>query len=211
MRPADTALSHVRLPSSSAAIGHTPKRRGFSLIEAAIVLGVVGVVIGGIWAAASAVSNRFKVATLVQNSLLAFQQAEKLITRQVIEQYPDNTCPDLTRQMISAGAIPHDYVKSASVAKHPWGGQFRVTVCKWGSTERNVGVYLSDPIPASACIETLRTVANNYRSGLAYIAYLDGRPNKHFTAWPIEISELSDAATASSIFYCGFYIPARPN
>lgn len=35
-------------------------RRGFSLIEAAIVLGIVGLVIGGIWVAASAISHRQK-------------------------------------------------------------------------------------------------------------------------------------------------------
>ena len=35
------------------------KKRGFSLIEAAIVLGVVGLVIGGIWAAAASVNEKF--------------------------------------------------------------------------------------------------------------------------------------------------------
>ncbi len=36
------------------------QRRGFSLIEAAVVLGVVGLVIGGIWVAAAAVNDRLK-------------------------------------------------------------------------------------------------------------------------------------------------------
>lgn len=39
----------------------TTLRRGFNLVEAAIVLGVVGLVIGGIWTAASAVSFNTKV------------------------------------------------------------------------------------------------------------------------------------------------------
>lgn len=45
--------------SSSEAIGRKA-RKGFSLIEAAIVLGVVGLVIGGIWGAASAVSYQYQ-------------------------------------------------------------------------------------------------------------------------------------------------------
>jgi len=37
------------------------RTRGFNLVEAAIVLGVVGLVIGGIWVAAASVSQQFKV------------------------------------------------------------------------------------------------------------------------------------------------------
>jgi len=37
------------------------QRRGFNLVEAAIVLGVVGLVIGGIWTAASSVAHNQKV------------------------------------------------------------------------------------------------------------------------------------------------------
>ena len=37
-------------------------RRGFNLIEAAIVLGVVGLVIGGIWVAAAAVQQNLREA-----------------------------------------------------------------------------------------------------------------------------------------------------
>lgn len=37
------------------------RRKGFNLLEAAIVLGVIGLVIGGIWVAASAVAFNYKV------------------------------------------------------------------------------------------------------------------------------------------------------
>ncbi len=39
-------------------------QRGFNLVEAAIVLGIVGLVIGGIWVAASAINFRQSVSTL---------------------------------------------------------------------------------------------------------------------------------------------------
>jgi len=53
---------------------NAPRNSGFNLIEAAIVLGVVGLIIGGIWVAASAVSESKRIsdtlagtAQLVQN------------------------------------------------------------------------------------------------------------------------------------------------
>ena len=54
------------------AITEREKRRGFSLIEVAIVLGVVGLVIGGIWIAAAAMMERWKIShTVEQISFLA--------------------------------------------------------------------------------------------------------------------------------------------
>jgi type II secretory pathway pseudopilin PulG len=49
------------------------KKKGFSLIEAAVVLGVVGVVIGGIWVATSAVLAKMRVNTLTQEVMTLYQ------------------------------------------------------------------------------------------------------------------------------------------
>lgn len=45
------------------------KKTGFSLIEAAIVLGIIGIVIGGIWVATSAVQMNRRVNVLVSDIL----------------------------------------------------------------------------------------------------------------------------------------------
>lgn len=47
----------------------THRRRGFSLIEAAIVLAVVGLVIGGIWAAVSTLREKYAVSQTVSGIL----------------------------------------------------------------------------------------------------------------------------------------------
>lgn len=52
--------------------------RGFSLIEAAIVLGVVGLVIGGIWTAASAISVKQRVNDFLQVHSAALDLAQRL-------------------------------------------------------------------------------------------------------------------------------------
>lgn len=61
----DKALSHTRPVAT--------KRRAFSLIEAAIVLGVVGLVIGGIWVAAKAVTENRKI-TATYSGMLMIQK-----------------------------------------------------------------------------------------------------------------------------------------
>lgn len=55
------------------------KKKGFNLIEAAIVLGVVGLVIGGIWVAASVVNENLKINKTVEGIVLGSQNALNLI------------------------------------------------------------------------------------------------------------------------------------
>lgn len=54
-------------------------RRGFSLIEAAIVLGIVGLVIGGIWVAASAVQTKHRITGVIETLARAQEQAQALV------------------------------------------------------------------------------------------------------------------------------------
>lgn len=55
---------------------------GLSLIETAIVLAVIGLVIGGIWVAAAAVSEKMKMNTLVTGIRTAFNRADLAFQRQ---------------------------------------------------------------------------------------------------------------------------------
>ena len=52
-----------------------PRKRGFNLIEAAIVLGIVGLVIGGIWVAAAKISQKQRVSQTLEG---IFSIAEQL-------------------------------------------------------------------------------------------------------------------------------------
>lgn len=57
---------------------HKP-RQGFSLIEAAIVLGVVGLVIGGIWVAAAAVQTKMMSNNIATGINIAINNIQRLI------------------------------------------------------------------------------------------------------------------------------------
>lgn len=88
--------------------------KGFNLIEAAIVLGVVGLVLGGIWWAVGSIKenitvNRLFSATLVINSKMA-----KLFKGMTI---PSG---NVTGELIQAGVIPSDF--KAADGANCWNG-----------------------------------------------------------------------------------------
>lgn len=53
-------------------------RRGFNLVEAAIVLGVVGLVIGGIWVVASSVSTKRGINAFASDALQLFYNVQRM-------------------------------------------------------------------------------------------------------------------------------------
>jgi type II secretory pathway pseudopilin PulG len=56
-------------------------KKGFSLVEAAIVLGVVGLVIGGIWVAAASVKQRWFETKFSEGFLLFVQKTQRYLTQ----------------------------------------------------------------------------------------------------------------------------------
>jgi prepilin-type N-terminal cleavage/methylation domain-containing protein len=95
-------------------------RKGFTLTELAVVLGVVGVIIGAIWAAGSH----------VQQSNNANQGIEELQTtaQNVLALMQGRTfaaAGDVTTNMITANVIPSWALISATQVSTPWG--FNVT------------------------------------------------------------------------------------
>ena len=91
------------------------KHRGFNLIEAAIVLGVVGLVIGGIWVAAASVIQNQRV----NKTVAAFGQiyagvrnlfkGQQIAVNTVIYQIGMNTT------IIDAGIVPADLVTNGQI------------------------------------------------------------------------------------------------
>lgn len=89
----------------------------FSLIESAIVLGVVGLVIGGIWVAANSVRQHY------QTNRMASAIATMVVQgRNVLGRTWPGTSTVISTAMIRAGVIPADLIDSTgTVARAPWG------------------------------------------------------------------------------------------
>lgn len=93
-------------------------RRGFSLVESAIVLGVVGLVIGGIWVAAETMYENYKVNKTVEGILFVINNTRTLISYRESEEIghlPIATTQGITEFLSNAGAFPKDWVYTSGV------------------------------------------------------------------------------------------------
>ena len=97
---------------------NTIKTKGFSLVEAAIVLGVVGLVIGGIWVAASAISSTLKVNRAVTGILQTADNLRHIVPRSVAT----GSWVNISTLALHSGAVPRDLLINGAI-KSPWGYQ----------------------------------------------------------------------------------------
>ena len=122
-------------------------RRGFNLIESAIVLGVVGLVVGGIWVAASAVMENVKVNETVEGCLFINSQLQEVFPYSNALAIPDGT--DLTSFVLATKSYPESW-KFGSTLKNPFGGITIITSERDGGGVR-FRFRLTD-VPVSGCI-----------------------------------------------------------
>ncbi len=131
------------------------RRRGFSLVESAIVLAVVGLVLGGIWVASAAIYERYRVNKTVEGVLTAAKNIQKLISVRDATQKAINdgvSCGGggsaLDSFLIPANIFPKDWFNGSSI-KQPFGG---------GVSSRNYCTYFSLQLwnlNPSQCIDVL--------------------------------------------------------
>lgn len=130
--------------------GYSPKRRGFTLTEAAIFLGLAGIVLAAIWAAASAVNTKAKVRETLANMQLVVQQMRTLYgTKGSFTTWGTGT--DITADMINAEVIPTAMIDPANGAqmRSVWGTRIQLLV---GSDQRRFDIKYADSLPTEICI-----------------------------------------------------------
>jgi type II secretory pathway pseudopilin PulG len=125
--------------------------KGFTLTEIALVLGVIGLILGAIWVAASFVYQNQKVAKATQQ-LLAITQAVRSLyaTSPAIG---DAAGTDETAAFISAKVFPSDMINGAATV-NPWNGTVMVTPQKITNAGDMFGIEYN-LVPSSACISLL--------------------------------------------------------
>jgi type II secretory pathway pseudopilin PulG len=157
------------------------KQRGFNLIEAAIVLGVVGLVIGGIWVAAAAVQSNMRESDASKQLIQMVQNIRNLYYGQTLT--ADAT--GLIDELISAGAIPKDMVASATAATDPWSGAVTVDITNdLGGSYDDIEISFA-AVPKDACIEmTSRNTNISTGTGLQQIDINDGTTTTNVTSFP---------------------------
>ncbi|MGE0109896.1 MAG: type 4 pilus major pilin [Bdellovibrionales bacterium] len=124
-------------------------RRGFTLTEAAIVLGIVGLILGGIWVAAGAVYNNQRVSTTTTQIMQIVNGIRSLYAT-------STTFTGDETDLANAGVIPRDMlVLDASNAVtdvvNVWNGQVTIAAA---APATSFTITIED-VPRAACSSLL--------------------------------------------------------
>jgi hypothetical protein len=125
-------------------------KRGFNLIESAIVLGLVGSVIGGVWVAAAAVSENMKMNHTESAMLEIVTGLRQKITR---SNWP-GIKEDMWGSVEALKIMPADFIDH----KDPWGNYVEV---EWGSASPVVEIGIHN-LTQSRCIKLVSAVTSHY-------------------------------------------------
>lgn len=165
--------------------GPSRKRWGFTLTEAAIVLGIVGLILGAIWVAAAAVYNNLRVST-TSNQLLQIVQSVRSMhaTQNTVD-------PAITAILVAqAGGIPSDMVTKdaggvVTAVRDVWAGNVTVTAQTYTVANDSFAVSFTS-VPQSACSDLLvRNTGSGRDSGLVGA----GNAAATNTAFPMTVTQ----------------------
>jgi len=163
------------------------RKRAFSLIEAAIVLGIVGLVIGGIWVAAARVNKSLKFSRTQQDILQIVEGVRGLYRHTPLP----TSWTDITSVVINAGLAPSDLVNGSTLrsrfesALSVWFDQYpTATTTFWLVWEQRLSL--------SECVEL--SVAISRLPNVAYIEIIDALTySTEWTTFPLTVSDANGA------------------
>lgn len=154
--------------------GAAQRRKGFTLTEIAIVLGIVGLILGAIWVAAAGVYNNQKINRANTEILTILQSVRSLYASSGAV----GSDTEITNSLCQANVFPGDMVGVAACGdnsiRHPWGAAGTVHVYSTSSMTANTGDAIQIEfinIPRWACISLLTALGgNSHDSGMIYIS-----------------------------------------
>lgn len=166
---------------------------GFTLTEAAIVLGIVGLILGAIWVAATSVYNNIRVKRTSEQLLQIVQSIRSMHSTTSTLGSND----DLTADFSKAGVFPADMLDGVTDTSPVdiWGGDVAV---QGVTVDGNVGagfVVTFEMVPQAACIDLIvRNTGQGRDTGLSKVE-ADGGSE---TAFPISVSDAADACSVTA-------------
>lgn len=147
------------------------KKRGFTLTEIAIVLGIIGLILGAIWVAAMSVYSNYRTSragvqllTAVQNLKTFYATASAVDTTANIPYPSANLAPGGGTTYIQAQIFPADMVSVSGgtyTIENAWSGSVNVVAASVSTVGDSYAIEF-DNIPQAACITLL---INNTQAG----------------------------------------------
>lgn len=181
----------------------THRKNGFNLIEAAVVLGVVGLVVGGIWVAAAATKESMKITDTINGVLFMSRNVQQLVSYRDAAGLSDDTVMD--SMLIASQAFPASWVSGATI-NHPFGHQITVVNRNDGGPLRFrldlMQMSVSTCITLITRITGIARIPNRLEDrtdiALAYVAVNWPSPTLDTTSFPVSLSAAKTACNASS-------------
>lgn len=151
--------------------GSTQRKKGFTLTEIAIVLGIIGMILGAIWVAASSVYNNQRSAKATNELLTIAQGIRSLYSTSNAVDTTGNADMTLSATdavkytYIQANIFPSDMLANGGKAVvNPWNGGVAITQ----ATATNAGdsfIVAFDQVPQAGCIAILTGNTGTGRDG----------------------------------------------
>lgn len=142
------------------------KRRAFTLTEIAIVLGVVGVVLGGIWVAARGVNDNLK---MKQGSELLLSIVQKIRSSYAgVGSFSSAVNTDITNLLKNKNVFPPDIINADGTLNNPWStaaGNNQIRVYVGPNTQDRLTISFAFPDNQDARNICANFLVANLRSG----------------------------------------------
>jgi prepilin-type N-terminal cleavage/methylation domain-containing protein len=179
------------------------RRKGFTLTEIAIVLGIIGLILGAIWVAASAVFGNQRLAKANTEILQIVQGARTLYATSSVTGEANGTA--LTASLVNANVFPSDLV-SGTTGLTPWGGTTRLNVYSQTASVTGDAILIElTNLSTAACVGLLTGLTGSGRDAGLWKAYANSATQAtgtHTTTstFPISLTTANTSCTASSAF-----------
>ncbi len=154
------------------------RRKGFTLTEMAIVLGVIGAMLGGIWAASAAAYNSMKLSQAQKDLLTLVQNVRSLYAARGSFPYQPADI-DYTLAFANASVIPADMIVPGGVnpVVDAWGDRVTVTtqsnyggslkatnrfeITFWGMSQASCYPFITQTVNSAAASNGLTFIGND--------------------------------------------------
>lgn len=184
--------------------------RAFSLIEAAIVLALVGVVLGGIWVAASSISKQQKINQTVEGLIVFATAIQNVMSLTAGAQM--GCCPNITPVLVASAGIPAGWSANATNTQltTPTGST------AGGSSFGNRMDFVIDNMNQEQCIKFISAVTGSVKtsgtkmfSGVTVYTNSYGGPvtlSSNPSTWPIVPTTSQCVSGINTVNFITLYI-----
>ncbi len=139
------------------AVSRFSRLRAFTLTEIAIVLGIMGLILGAIWVAASSVYTNMRVSTTSRDVIAFSQGVRNLYGNQgSMDSGLASGGSSLSnyQALVQSGAVPSSWINGTNIVD-TWGGSITFTPGTTANTSADSFVVDLDKVPQAACVGLL--------------------------------------------------------